>query len=214
MRVLVYDIEIVKAVPRRGEPPVEGVEYCEGWHDHANMGVSCIGAMCWNPSEDWPPVPRPRVFLPDNLAEFQDEASASYVVGFNSKRFDDEVLRAAGLRVRTDYDVLEEVWRAEGLDPDAFAGATHGGFGLDAMARAQGFGGKTGHGALAPVDWQQGRPGRVVDYCLADVWLTWRLLFRILQNEGDLQHPKRIGRLRLRVPKGVRERPLYPQAPA
>lgn len=164
MNVLVYDIEIVKAVPRTGEPPVEDVEYCAGWHDHAHMGVSCIGAMHWDPSESWAPEPRPRVFLPDNLEEFQDLANASFVVGFNSKRFDDRVLRAAGIRVRTDYDVLEEAWYAEGLNPDKFEPATHGGFGLDAMARAQGFGGKTGHGALAPVDWQQGRPGRVVDY--------------------------------------------------
>ena len=41
--MLVYDIETTKAVPDRA-PNVAGIEYCGGWEDHANMGISVICA--------------------------------------------------------------------------------------------------------------------------------------------------------------------------
>jgi hypothetical protein len=42
---LVYDLEIIKAIPERDGSRLDGYDYCEGWHDHANMGVSVIGAF-------------------------------------------------------------------------------------------------------------------------------------------------------------------------
>jgi len=36
LNALVYDIEIVKAIRGRDEPRLDGIEYCDGWHDHAN----------------------------------------------------------------------------------------------------------------------------------------------------------------------------------
>lgn len=44
MSVIVYDIEIIKAIPGRNGEREEGIEYAEGFHDHANLGVSVIGA--------------------------------------------------------------------------------------------------------------------------------------------------------------------------
>ena len=42
--MLICDIEIVNAIPDRNKPNEPGIEYCAGWNDHANMGVSVIGA--------------------------------------------------------------------------------------------------------------------------------------------------------------------------
>ena len=48
---------------------------------------------------------------------------------------------------------------------------------------------KTGNGAMAPIDFQQGRYGSVIDYCLADVRLTKSLLDKVINN-GFLTSPK------------------------
>ena len=71
-----------------------------------------------------------------------------------------------------------------GLEPDAI----RSGYKLESWASANFGAGKTGDGAMAPVDWQRGRYGSVVDYCLADVWLTKRLMDRVLAC-GILANP-------------------------
>ena len=52
---------------------------------------------------------------------------------------------------------------------------TRAGYSLDALALANLGQAKTGHGALAPELWQQGRYHEVIRYCLNDVWLTKQL---------------------------------------
>ena len=42
--ILVYDLEIVQAIPQRNKAKEPDIVYCAGWEDHANMGVSVIGA--------------------------------------------------------------------------------------------------------------------------------------------------------------------------
>ena len=64
------------------------------------------------------------------------------------------------------------------------------GYGLDACCNANGIGSKTGNGALAPIDWQQGRIGSVIDYCLQDIKLTEQL-FRIILGYGWILNPNR-----------------------
>jgi hypothetical protein len=41
MNAIIYDIEIKRSILGKREQPVDGIEYCSGWHDHANM------ARCW-----------------------------------------------------------------------------------------------------------------------------------------------------------------------
>ena len=200
LKMLVYDIEIRKAVPKRDEERVDGIEYCKGWRDYGDMGVSVVCAMEWEVGS--PVLPRPPAFYADNMAElFKAAMLADCIAGFNSKRFDDQVLEASdwlhapdgvndGYQIATDYDLLAECWIADGLDPDRFYPQTHGGFGLDALAKANGLGGKTGHGATAPIDWQKGRYGALTDYCLADVWLTASLIQKAIDCDGMLAHPK------------------------
>lgn len=187
MEPLVYDIEIIKAIPDRYGEPVPGIDYCEGWEDHANMGIAVVGA--WDGEAD-----RYRVFCGDNLAEFGKLCATHYpLVSFNGLRFDNVVLSHSGIElpIIRCYDILDDIWRA--------IGGFSKGYGLDPCCAAN-FGiHKTGNGAMAPVLWQQGKIGEVIDYCLNDVALTKRLFERICAV-GTITDPTNGGTLRLSGP--------------
>lgn len=194
MSILVYDCEIAKAIPPRNPADRDdSVAYCDGWRDFEGMGIACIGAY------DYASY-RYRVFCQDNLGEFQAAVDkADYVVGFNNHQFDDKLVAAEGIGIPPEksYDILAEVWQAHGLGR-TYQGKSHQGFGLDACARANGFAGKNGHGADAPVLWQRGQIGQVIDYCLNDVYLTRHLLQQIFH--GGLLSPKDGRRLSIPSP--------------
>jgi len=182
---LVYDLEIVRAIPPR--PPgkqIAGIEYCKGWDDHENMGISVLCAYDYA-------TDRFRVFTAENLLEFEELAANRIpLVGFNNIRFDNKVIRANGIKIAdmASYDLLREMWNAARLDPDKFS-PSHGGFSLDKTAEVNLGHKKTGSGELAPVLWQENRIGEVIDYCLEDVRLTRNLFDRIL-DQGYLRNPK------------------------
>lgn len=196
MRALIYDIEILNAIPNRDGSKEDGIEYCAGWHDHANMGIAVIGVYDYE--ED-----RARVFCQDNLSAFLDLCSdRDVLVGFNNIPFDNAVI-AATLQIppfpeEQCYDLLRELWMAAGLSP-TFDHNTHGGYGLDETCKRNFGTKKSGNGALAPVLWQQGKIGTVIDYCLNDIRLTKQLFDRVLQT-GMLQSPKNGQELALRYP--------------
>ncbi len=180
MNYLVYDLEIVKAIPDRKNPNQRGIEYCTGWSDHTNMGISAVCAF--DAYED-----RFRVFCEDNLNEFQQLLELRYpLVTFNGIGFDDKVLSANGIIVPVgkSIDLLREIWKAAGLGPE-YQYPTHAEYSLDAICKANGLQSKTGNGAKAPIDWQQGKMGSVIDYCLNDVMIT-RNLYRLIVNHGFL----------------------------
>lgn len=185
-RYIVWDTEILKAIPSDKEPRIEGIEYCSGWGDHTGMGISCICAYDY--SEE-----RMRIFCADNLSEFQKLITLPCtLVTFNGVKFDNKVAEANGITFNEDvrhYDILRELWIADKLNPDNFNFRTHGGYKLDDCVGVN-FGlAKTGHGALAPVDWQQGKIGAVIDYCAMDVLLT-KKLFDLILNRQEFKHPK------------------------
>ena len=190
MTALVYDTEIKKAILGKNKQPIPNIEYCKGWRDFENMGISCLCAH--DLAAD-----RLHVFMDDTLARFGELLSQTgIVVTFNGIGFDNRLLEANGIIVpgEKNYDILAEAWKADGLDPTQFDFNTHGGYGLDALAEANGIGKKTGHGATAPVWYQHGKLGQLISYCLADVALTVELFRRIERGEA-LKHPKRIGEL-------------------
>lgn len=193
--MIIYDLEIIKAVPQKDVPKEAGIEYCDGWHDHCNMGVSVIGA--YDLYSD-----RYRVFTQDNWNEFRDlysDTTQSFA-GFNSIPFDNSVLRAYGIidiAEERSFDLLREIWIAAGLGA-TYKYPTHNGYSLDAVAKANGLAGKTGHGAIAPIDWQRGNIGRVIDYCLQDVAITAKLIKMIL-IEGGLIDPKTGKNLEIKI---------------
>lgn len=181
---IVYDCEIRKAIKKKDDPGLPGIEYCGGWRDYEGMGISVIGVYDY--VED-----RYRVFCADNFKAFQDLVnSRKVIVGFNSLGFDNRLCEANGLEVPDDrsYDLLSRAWVAAGLGPK-WGGGAYAGFGLDACAKANFGAQKSGHGAMAPVDWQRGNIGAVIDYCLNDVRLTKRL-FDLVLKQGGFTNPK------------------------
>jgi hypothetical protein len=182
--MLIYDCEIKKAIRRSSEQAIEGIEYCDGWHDYDNMGISCI--VAYDAIES-----RYRVFCDDNMADFQKLVDRhDIIVGFNSLGFDNKLCAANGITVTREksYDLLAEVWVGAGLAP-AYQGPSHAGYGLDALCEVNLGMKKSGHGAVAPVQWQRGEIGAVIDYCVMDVNLTKELLNHVLVR-GTVKSPK------------------------
>ena len=182
--MIIYDCEIIKAVPQRNEERLSDIEYCDGWDDVENMGISVICAYDYE-------TERYRTFLEDNSKEFQALVDdADLVIGFNSLKFDNTLCRAHGLSVPDEksYDLLVEIWKGAGLGPK-FEYPSHVGFGLDVCSKANFGTEKTHHGALAPVDWQRGNYGVVIDYCLNDVKLTKDLIDRVIER-GCIHDPR------------------------
>ncbi len=176
--MLVYDIEIKNAVPERGgKTPYDnlGVKYCSGWDDKKNMGISVLAVYDFETGMS-------RIFCDDNKEDFKallDESD--FICGFNNHRFDDPVVMECwGILIPPEksYDILVEIWKGIGL-PLEFNFRTHGGLSLNEMARVNLGYEKSGSGAMAPVNWQLGKIGNVIDYCLHDVWLTTRLLIEM-----------------------------------
>jgi hypothetical protein len=185
MNIIIYDLEIIKAIPNRDGSTEPGIEYCGGWQDHTNMGISVNCAYDYQENR-W------RVFTEDNKDEWAELLERKPVcVGFNSIPFDNSVLSATEWATPDEdicYDILRELWVASGLEWE-FAYPSHAGFGLDATCKANGMPGKTGNGALAPLMWQRGQIGKVIDYCLTDIHRTKLLVDRI-RDAGGLYSPK------------------------
>lgn len=179
--MIIYDCEIKRAILKKGEKKRQDIEYCAGWHDHSNMGISVICAYDYE--ED-----RYRVFCDDNISDFQDLVGATnIIVGFNSLAFDNKLCLAHNIVISASksYDLLVEAWRGAGLG-ETFQYPSHLGFGLDDICSVN-FGiNKSGHGAQAPVQWQKGQIGAVIDYCINDVKLTKTLLDHVIQTEKIL----------------------------
>ena len=88
------------------------------------------------------------------------------------------------------YDILDEVWKACGRSYERGLNS------LDALARANGQGRKTGSGTLAPRLWQMGRHADVINYCQMDIDLTRRLFQRATVGMGRLNRAD--GEIRIR----------------
>lgn len=165
---VVYDLEIVRAVPSPDEPRFPSVEYCEGWHDRSNMGIACLCAKDLLTGAS-------HVFLEDNIDEFFELVEArKHLVGFNSLRFDDLVVEAVtGTKVVTTYDLKHEALAVIG-------GRRVPGRSLDDYCHANlGLSKPLGEHFMLPIWWQQGRRGTVINECLSDVELLSRLVERL-----------------------------------
>ncbi len=182
LSAIVYDCEIIKCIPPRDGDRNDDFAYCDGWHDHANMGISVIGAYdyvtgqlkAYVEEEMWA-----QIFGVDSFSNFQDLVdNRDLVVGFNSISFDDRLCRANDIEIETDYDLLCQIRIASGQPAFYTRGKTKAGYNLDAISGANLDFKKTGNGALAPELWQQGKYHEVIRYCLNDVLLTKQLFDR------------------------------------
>lgn len=162
--MIIYDVEIEKAIQGRGEVRMEGIEYCKGWGDHKGMGISVICTYDYD-------TDCYQVFAEDNKQEFSRLVNKtlrerSLCVGFNNIGFDNKVIKTVwdlDIPPENCYDVLLEATKVARKR-----------YSLDAYCEANFEIKKSGNGALAPVNWQQGKIGTVIDYCLNDVAITKR----------------------------------------
>ncbi len=177
---VVVDVEIQKTIEE-----TEG-----GWNATDKLGVAV--ACVWQYSDQ-----RMRVYGPNDVEALRERLlKADRISGYNILNFDFPVIWGIDkkawegncthltreqtteihdgikplLKRKTD-DMLRRIWQAQGLDPDKFSPKSHGGTSLDTVAGATLAAKKIGHGADAPVWYQQGLIQKVVNYCSDDVCL-------------------------------------------
>lgn len=184
--MIIYDCEIKKAILKKGETRIDGIEYCDGWNDHAGMGISV--ACAYDTVEQ-----RYHVFMDDNLPALQQLIDASDVlVSYNGIAFDNKLLAANGITVPTEkcYDIFAEVRKATGKM-----------ISLSDMASANLGVVKSMDGGFAPIMWQQRRLDALIAYCESDVRMTWELM-QLITNERALIHPHTGGEICLNYERG------------
>jgi hypothetical protein len=217
----VFDCEIKKCIPDRNGVMDANLDYCNGWNDYANMGMSVVGVQpCgWSAPIAWvdeayagkdswvrrdllkfdqdgtEALCSATVFRQPSLNQWFEANDETLLIGFNSKSFDDKLLQANGINIKTDYDLLEEI-RLAAFGSTRWQDTPNGcGYSLGEIGEANGCL-KTGDGELAPVLWQQGRYEEVIKYCLNDVKITHELL--LLGWAGRLVDPNTGKKLRTR----------------
>jgi hypothetical protein len=190
--MIVYDCEIQNAIPVKNKEPIRGIKYCKGWRDFEGMGIACIAAYDYD--EDVT-----RVFCSDNLVEFQELVMGTdVVVGYHNWNFDDPLVEAFGVMIpeKKSYDLYKEIYKAHGYTP----AQRKGGLKLGDVARVNLNGrDKTDDGAMAPFNWQNGKIGTVIDYCIQDVMLARDLLDLVIK--GRLASPITRRILRVKPPR-------------
>lgn len=192
MKILFYDCEIIKCIPDKNQR--EDLEYCGGWHDFSNMGISVIGT--WRNFDSFNPLGKYEAFVNhgsyinqsppiQSFLKFQELANkADLIIGFNSISFDDNLCGANGIKIETNFDLLVEVRKADGQGSGHYQyGVTKSGFALKDLARANLKYNKSSSGELAPVMWQQGKHQEVIDYCIRDVRILKDLYYLFINNQ-------------------------------
>jgi len=176
--MILYDLEIKKAIRDPKKDPWNGIQYCKGWGDHAGMGISVLVAYNYK-------LGLLGVFMDDNQDEFKEWIEkADAVIGYNSDRFDNPVLKAnwkIEVPKYKSYDVLKYI------KTSCVEGS--GDLKLDSVAKANNYISKSGDGALAPIMYQRGRLGRLINYCTMDVRIL-KLLVDGIEKTGTIINPK------------------------
>ena len=171
--ILIYDAEIKRPPPGRPGTEEPDIEYCDGWKDYGGMDITVITAYSYL-------TKTPHIFLKDNILAFLMLAKQHEILaGFNNIAFDNPLLNfllGCDFTEEMSYDILVEIRAAAG------ANQFKPGYKLDNCAKVNLGVGKSGEGALAPVLWQRGQTGQVIDYGLQDTWLTKGLLDMILEG--------------------------------
>src|SRR5438128_796394 len=111
--IIVYDLQIARAIMPRFTSPEPGIKYCSGWDDFDNMGISIIGTYDYREC-------RSRAFLQNNLAAFEQMLTHyDFIVGFNNHQFADRLLTANGItlpKTICSYDLYLEICHAAELE--------------------------------------------------------------------------------------------------
>jgi hypothetical protein len=183
----VYDLETKKGIP---SPVTTGkMEVCGGWSDYKNMGIS-IASITFEEkrAESWVLVTKSFLNIDEFYREVAKLQSLNYLVGgFNTKSFDDKLLREHGYPFSSDFDILTLVKQAAGVKPFQ-KGLSYS---LDFISKANGLA-KLGDGAFAPLLFQQNRIKELTLYAEMDSYIEYQILKLLLTgklvdpNNGNL----------------------------
>lgn len=188
-KAIIYDCEIKNAIPDKNEPIRPNVVYCKGWKDFLGMGIAVITVFDYHMGQY-------RIFCEDNLNDFAALVDDSeLIIGFNSIHFDNNLVAAHGIEIdpRKNWDLYVEAKEAAG------AGKFDKGYKLDDFVQINFRIKKKQSGAMAPILWQQGKKGQVIDYGLTDTWLTKRCIDLIVET-GSIMDPRTGRQLSLSIP--------------
>ncbi|MBL7034056.1 MAG: DEAD/DEAH box helicase [Candidatus Delongbacteria bacterium] len=190
-KILVFDLETRFSAAEVG-----------GWHNAHRMRISVAvtldvvtGEYCaWEEEQV------------DQLLE--ELMAADIVVGFNSERFDFNVLKGYlpfALKIRQSLDLLKQLRRSSGRSA-----------GLNALASATLKLGKSADGLQALEWWREGKIDQIRAYCQKDVEVTWRLFEHAVRHgwlylPGAGGEPERVNiDLRTELASGNLEEPAAP----
>lgn len=176
--ILTFDIEIRNKVPDKNEPPNPQFRYCQGWKDHAGMGISFLGAHC-----SW--TRRVTFFDESNILDFMGlVAKADIITGYNIVGFDIGVLKATLERLGHDTEtgMKGKIYDPLGDIRQTLRTQFPKGWTLDNVVKSTLGAEKSGDGAMAPELWQKGRYAELINYLYQDVFLEASLFQHIWKN--------------------------------
>jgi hypothetical protein len=195
VKTIVFDLEIQKAIVPNPDKCTEADramldagKAVQGWGNSHKAGIS--SGVAYHVETD-----RYHIFgdrRDDHLRLVELLSGATLVAGFNHWAFDypllaastgvplEEITDMSAAPGERDIDLLQMIWGGNG--GNVYAKGNN----LDAVARAtlgDRIGGKNGSGAEAPLLYQQGLYGRLINYNLGDTDQTRRVL-RFIEEHG------------------------------
>lgn len=192
MKGFVYDCEIIRCIPIPGQPNNLKYEYCEGWHDFPNMGISVIAVIAIESDAI-------NTFTENNFEDFVKLWEGSHiseqVVSFNSNQFHDQLLIENGLASKpiTTLDLAKEIRKAAYGHDDWESQPETDSYSLAALCGANGQHYMPSK-AMSAKMWQDGKRDEVISKCVNNVTAIRNLLIKFLN--GDLIDPNTGKRLK------------------
>lgn len=184
---VMYDVEILRAIPVKNEVRDQRLQYCGGWEDYEGMGISVVTSYDFVTNDFG-------VYLQDNLSELRTLFnSRRVIIGFNNRRFDDNVLAANGIHVASEksYDLFLQIIRTQ---PEG----QRSGFSLKRMLACNGIVEKSDLGSNAPMLAQTGQWGRLITYGLGDTNKQALLMRKAVA--GTMVNPNHGGFMQIKMP--------------
>ena len=189
MKGFVYDCEIIRCIPKPGQPNNPKYEYCKGWDDFPNMGISVVAVIDIE-------TDAMNTFTEDEFGDFaelweelpiSEQIVGLQIVGFNSKQFHDKLLVEYGFVDEgiTTFDLAQEIRKAV-YERDWDSQPNIDSYSLTSLCGANGQHYMPGK-VMSAMLWQDGKHDEVISRCVNNVTATRNLLFKFLN--GDLVDP-------------------------
>jgi hypothetical protein len=150
MKTLIYDCEIINCIPSKYEENDKTLTYCKGWGDFEGMGISVIGT--WRNFNTLNPFGKYEAFVnPENPYQYTRlgemtcfkkletlAQKADRIIGFNSLSFDDKLVEAERISIKSNFDLLVKIRKATGQGDGTYQyGVTRSGYASQGFSPCQ-----------------------------------------------------------------------------